>query len=576
MIRQPGQESLFTSWEANKLGISLLNLFVMEKIVFFILQFFRKMIESSGADLNQVRIIVKCKMLMDNRKVVNPNNVKKEPKYSLWLQYVMYLFFGGIVSVIVVEGKSPYTSMLIAYSFLMFMLVINMISDFSTVLFDTRDNTIIIPRPVSEPTYLLARIAHITSYILGFTIAFSIIPMLVILFKFNPLAAIIFFINALLSAIFSVFITHLLYLGLMKITSGERFKDIIAYFQIGITIFMMGGYQLLFRAIGRIKNFSIDTVNWWVYLIPSSWMAGSNEAFISFHLTMFSVVSIFLSIVVPWFGLWMVVKILAPGYSEKLAIMEQGESKKVSDHNESFSLSRGLAKIVTRTQIESAVFQALWKVAGRDRKFKQTTYPMFGSIFVFVFIMAFNSRNSEINFVTTNGFLVFLYFPLFFLFVVSTSLKYSDNFKSAWIYKTMPIEKPGEIVSATLKAIILKLFLPVYFVVNGSLIYFRGFGFIGHILIGFLLCLITLVSILSISKVDLPFTADSSTKNASGNMLLAFILLPLSFGIAGIHLLFIRFNFNVIAVVVALFFVCWFVFRLFRQIGWNKIESFEA
>ncbi len=548
----------------------------MDKIVFFILRFFRKMVETSGANFTQVKLIVKYKILMDNRKVLNPNSTKKEPKYSMWFQYLMYLIFGGMAAMIIGVSKSPYTAMFFGYAFLMFMLSINMIADFSTLLFDTRDNTIIIPRPVSEPTYLLARIVHITSYILGFTIAFSIIPMVVMLFHFNPLAAIFFFINSLLSAMFSVFITHLLYLGLMKIVSGERFKDIIAYFQIGITIFMMGGYQLLIRSLDKLENVSISTGKWWVYLLPPSWMAGSNEAFVSFHFSLFSVISILLSILVPIFGLWFVVKVLAPGYASKLVIMEQGELMKVTEHDNKFTLSGFLARIFTRTGTESAIFQTVWKVAGRDRKFKQTIYPLLGSIFVFMFLIGFSSHTSINDYVTSNNFLILLYFPFFFLFTINSTLKYSDNYKSAWIYKITPIKHPGEIISATIKAIILKLFLPVYCVVNGMMIYYRGIEFIGHIVTGFILCIITLIGVLSLFKVNLPFTADTSVKNARGNMLLAFILFPLSAGIAGIHYLFIKFHFNMFMVALVLSGVCWFAFRLFRQIGWNKVEPFEV
>jgi ABC-2 type transport system permease protein len=544
--------------------------------VFFVLRFFRKMIESSGADFDQVKLIVKYKVLMDNRKVFNPNNTKKEPTYTLWLQYLMYLLFGGMAAAVIGNGLFPYTSMFFGYAFLMFMLSMNMISDFSTVLFDTRDNTIIIPRPVSESTYLLARIVHIASYILGFTIAFSIIPMVVIIFHFNPIAAVVFFLNALLTAIFSVFLTHLLYMGLMKVVSGERFKDIIAYFQIAITIFMMGGYQLLIRSLEKISKVNLAIDKWWIHLMPPSWMAGSNEVFVSFHVTLFGMISIFLSILVPVLGLWLVVKVLAPGFTDKLVIMEQGEMIKISKYDRNINLSELLAKIFTRTKTESAVFQAIWKIAGRDRKFKQTIYPMLGSIFVFIFIIGYSSRSTGNDLSTSNEFLVLLYLPLFYLFVICLNLKYSDHYKSAWIYKVMPIEQPGEIVSATIKVIVLKLFLPVYFVINGMMIYFRGFGFIGHILTGFIVCLIALTTVLSFFKLDLPFSADSSIKNASGGMLLTFFLFPFSAALAGIHYLCIKFHFNMFVVAFVAMIFCWFVFRKFRKIGWGRIENFEV
>src|SRR6266568_2875143 len=130
---------------------------IMDKIIFFFLRFFRKSINASGADFDQVELIVSNKLKMDNRKSLNPNNTKKQPNYSLWIQYGMYLFYGILMSLIISQSNNPYTGFFITFTLLIFMLALNMIADFSTVLLDTRDNTIILPRPVSEKTYLLTR-----------------------------------------------------------------------------------------------------------------------------------------------------------------------------------------------------------------------------------------------------------------------------------------------------------------------------------------------------------------------------------------------------------------------------------
>jgi ABC-2 type transport system permease protein len=148
----------------------------MERIIFFLLRIFHPLVARSGADIEQVRLIVKYKMMMDNRKSLNPNNTKKDPDHTLWFQYFMYLLFGVIVAAIIGEGKSAYTALFFGYTFLIFMLSVNMIADFSTVLFDTRDNTIIIPRPVSEATYLLSRIVHISGYLLDLPLPLQSFP----------------------------------------------------------------------------------------------------------------------------------------------------------------------------------------------------------------------------------------------------------------------------------------------------------------------------------------------------------------------------------------------------------------
>ncbi|NJK98827.1 MAG: hypothetical protein HC905_31435 [Bacteroidales bacterium] len=211
---------------------------------------------------------------MDNRKVLNPTSSDKEPNYSLWIQFLVYFILGGFAAIILGQGNAVYPSFFLVYLFLMFMLTMNMVADFSTLLFDTRDNTIILPRPVTEATFLSARIIHISSYIFGFTLSFAIIPVIVVIVKYNLAAAFFLLLNVFLSAILSVFLTHLIYLGLMRFLSGERFKDILGYFQILITIFLFGGYQIIIRSLDTIEKFSIAQNHWWLHFYRlHGWLA---------------------------------------------------------------------------------------------------------------------------------------------------------------------------------------------------------------------------------------------------------------------------------------------------------------
>lgn len=528
----------------------------------------------SGANIDQIKLILRYKLLMDNRKQVI-NNSSKEPNYTLFLQYLFYVIYGGMGALFIGKGNYAFTGLFFAYALLMFMLCMNLISDFSTVILDSRDNTIILPRPVSEATYLTARILHISTFILGFAISFSIIPFIVVIFKYNLIAAVVFFINVLLSSVFSIFFTHLLYLGLMKLVSGERLKDIINYFQIMVTIFFMGGYQFLTRAVAVIGNTNLSVEHWWMILLPPSWMAGSNELVISFDLTRYSAISLFLSIIIPFIGLWLIIKVLSPGFSHKLSELDQGDLQKTKDDKREINISKFLARIFTRSKTESMFFQIIWKIAGRDRKFKQMIYPMLGFLIMFS-VMMFYTTGKYMSETDDKSFLIYLYFPAFYLFVIIVNIKYSDNYKAAWLYKSIPLVKPGEIISAMIKAISIKLFLPVYIISNGFLIYYKGFAFIFQITTALFFNLLFLVCIYTLSKVHLPFSSDNQNKKTDSNMLLSILFLPIGAAMAGIHYIFIYFNVNFILSSAVLLLVCWFAFKKMRNWSWGKIETFEV
>lgn len=545
----------------------------MQKVIIFFLKLLP--LFQSEVDVNQVLHIFRIKFLMDNRKPV-ANNRSKEPNYTLWLQYLLYVFFGGIASIIIGVGDASFSAFLLAYTFFIFMLSLHMIADFSTVMLDTRDNTIILPRPVSEKTYLMARVMHISVYVLGFAVSFAIIPCITILIKFNFVAVVIFVVNTFLSAVFAIFVTHLLYLGLMKIVSGEKFKDIINYFQILVTIVLMGGYQFLIQSINTLKHLKFETPDWRMYLLPPTWMAASNNAFVTFNFNQFSVTNIALSVLIPVLGLMLVIKVLAPGFSNKLQILDQGELKDVKKETSGFRISAYLAKIFTRTSNENAMFGLIWKIAGRDRKFKQMIYPMLGSVVVFFGIMLYTQFKYMLSGENDKFYLVLLYFPLFYLFIVYSNIKFSDNYKSAWIYKIIPLDRPGEVVSATLKAISIKLFVPVYLGCNAILIYIYGVPIIIEIIAALLMNYICLCCLLLLFKFDLPFTVDNANKTNNANMLVAMVLLPVSAAISGIHYLFLYFHINFLLVIPFLGIICWFLFRKIRLTGWKKIEVFEV
>ena len=551
----------------------------MDKIAIFLLGFFKKIINNSGADFEQVKLIVALKLQMDNRKTINPNNNNKQPNYTLLIQYGMYFFFGILMSAMIGGSNNSYTGLFVAYTFIIFMLIMNMIADFSTVLLDTRDNTIIIPRPVSEQTYLLSRIVHIAFYILGFALAFAIVPIIVIFFKYNALGALFFFFNVLLGAIFSLFFTNLFYLSLMKFTTGERFKDIIAYFQIFITIFFFGGYQVIIRLIDKTNLFSIDTSHWWIYLIPSAWMAGSNESFIYLDFTFYRIVSLILSWVVPLVGLWLVIKVLAPGYANKLVILEQGDIKvpKTNEKELKWTVAGVFASLLTRSSTEFSFFQLIWRIAGRDRKFKQSVYPVFGMIAVFVFIIIFNRKEPLSDLANSYSFLTTLYVPIFYLYLILKSLQFSDNYQSSWIYKVAPISTPGEILSASVKTISVKLFLPVYIIINGIFIYYRGFGFLVDIYIGFLLSVMAVVAMLSYTKLHLPFTTGYADRTAGASKLLQAIIPMFIAGImAFFHFILCFYHIPLVYPAIIVTIACWYVFKYFRHINWNKINYFSV
>jgi uncharacterized membrane protein len=114
----------------------------------------------------------------------------------------------------------------------MMMIGMTLITDFSSVLLDTSDNTIILPRPVDSRTLFFSRIIHISIYLGQLAVGLTLIPLLVIIYKYSMFFSIAFFISIMLAIIFSLIITLAAYLVIMRFTSEENLKNMINYLQI--------------------------------------------------------------------------------------------------------------------------------------------------------------------------------------------------------------------------------------------------------------------------------------------------------------------------------------------------------
>lgn len=543
----------------------------MYALAFLLIGLFRKFIEKSGADYRQVRTIVKYKIIMDNRKSLSPTDQKKERNYAFILQLLFYFIFGVMFGVVIGTNPSLPTSLFVTFSFLMMLSAINMIADFSTLLLDTRDNTIIIPRPVAERTFLLARIFHISSYILSITLAFSIVPVIAIIVKFTVLAAFVFLIEVMMCTLFSIFITHIFYLSLMKYTSGERFKDIIAYFQTIMTILFMGGYQLLPKYLKHIEIKTID--DWTMLLAPPTWMAQTTSAFVGFHFNVFSISSILLGLIIPLAGIWLVIRVLAPGYLKKLVVLEQGDRKHVSTKivSSKNGIQGKLAYLFTRTSIENAAFQTIWRLTSREREYKQTIFAMIGSVVIIVFVIIFKDSSNVETLKYSNKYLYLIYAPFFFLFGIVTNLRISNNFKSAWVYTVAPIEKPGEIISGAYKAVIIKVFVPLFMLCNAITIYIWGASYIGQIFEGLLFNILSIVTLILLFKSNLPFSVERKEARNWSNILSGFIMFLVAYGMGALHNLMVHFKVNEIIMILIAMLGCGIAFKVLRNRSWKMM-----
>jgi hypothetical protein len=380
--------------------------------------------------------------------------------------------------------------------------------------------------------------------------------------------------DVILITLFSVFLTNMIYLLLMKFTTGEKLKDIITYSQIVMTIIFMGAYQFMPRlAENQALISSFNAVKWWMFLVPPFWMSASITPIVNGGFSIQSSGFLLLSVAMPLIGLWLVSSVLARNFNQSLSTLDQGDTKsdKKKGKAETSSLVNYLSRMCSYTFEERISFVTIWRIANRDRKFKQAVYPALGYVFIMIFIVFVNFHISLSEIDKTKYFLILIYAPTFILNILIYTIRYSENYKASWIYQTIPVQHPGQIISGAFKAIFAQLFLPVFIVVNIATIYFWGLPVIIDIVYGFSSIVLMAYLMLFTQPPAFPFSEERSAEQSGRNVMKSFLMIFMLGALVGLHYLFIWLKVNLLFVLPIILLVLFWISRKYRLTPWYKM-----
>ena len=553
----------------------------MDTFLLKILLAFIKKVSGPGIDFERLKAIAETKVLMDHRRtpVAWRKKQQKESKNPMLGTLIMYAFVSLYMGFLVYSMPSLLLSMIILHAYLMFMMSMTLITDFSTVILDTTDNQIILPKPVTSRTLFLARLVHILVYLLQFSISLIAIPLILIFVKYGFLTGICSILTLLLTVGLSVFVTYLLYALIMRFSNEQKMKDIIGYFQILMTIIIVIGFQLLPRLIDFDHlNFKFS-LHWYSYLLPPVWMAMSLDAVHSLHFDMVHASMIAVSILMPIATIWLMIKYLAPSFSRKLGALDSNEEvtkKKNSLKTEKKDVSDTLARLLCSTSLEKAGFEKTWKITARDKNFKIQFYPSVAYILVFAFIFIFKSgKNFEViwsHLSDTKMYLWFIYLPMLTMATGLAIIPYYENFQASWVYQSISINKPGEIISGSIKVIITKFFIPAYFILFAIAWYIWGNLILTQFLFGLFNNVLILIVIANISDHYLPFSKQMEIKKQSGRLVRMLFQTFLIGLLIALHYLALRISWLVPALIPISAAGVYFLFKRIQNLSWTQMS----
>ncbi|MDV3427171.1 MAG: hypothetical protein LIR50_08315, partial [Bacillota bacterium] len=190
--------------------------------------------------------------------------------------------------------------------------------------------------------------------------------------------------------------------------------------------------------------------------------------------------------------------------------------------------------------------------------------------FPFIFILQLLT-STDMTGISQGKSYLYIYLCGMMLPTVLIMLRYSEGYKGAWIYKALPINNAAPVFKGTIKAFIVKLFLPVF--LFQSIIFTAVFGIriVPDLLLVFLnMMIFNILSFLAIEK-HLPFSEafQSSQQGNGGITLILFMLLGV---LAGIHFVLTRVSYGVYIYLVLSFIVNLVLWKLSFNISPYKIN----
>lgn len=497
-----------------------------------------------GIDYAVFRKLMKLRLVLDSRRIpatltaANPNKPPKENDAGAsTFQYILFAFMGGISSIFLFMETSLFLRLNITFGMMLFMIGMTLISDFSSVLLDITDKSILLPRPVPSSAIAAAKYTHILYYMLKLTLCFAAIPLTVVLFKCGIPAFLLMVLMSAFMAMFLIFAASVMYFMVLLVFDGERLKDIITQVQVAMSVIIYVSYQFIgnaFDAVGATGF--VFAPQWWTPLLPTTWFAAPICLLMGDHSPSMLQYSA-LGFVLPAVSVIIYFKGITPYFEknlQKLTSRAGGSSRK-------FRLLRHLSRLVSPHPQENAFFRFTTAMVSNERTLKLRIYPSIGMAFampavIIVRELHFSKTLAEnIAFIQGNPLYLWGYLPICMLTPIFISVQQSDNHKGAWIYRTAPVTLTAA-YKGGYKGFFIKAAFPGFTAMMAMLLVMYGHGILIDVAVMTVVLLIVTVTNYHMAVSHPPFSMPPSNpagSDASKGIMAVMVALTVS-GTAGI------------------------------------------
>ena len=494
-----------------------------------------------GADPYQYRLLLKTDKLVHTRRESSKGFLSDSPALLVALYAISSVFIS--LSAFALDRFS-FTLLTLFVS--MTLMAFTVISRLEVVINPT-DYRMLAHLPISSRTYFLVKFTRVLLYVGVFAGVLNVPPAIFGIWSKNApiLFPAIYLPISFMATFFVIGLISAFYGYLIKLYRWEKFRDFVAYSQLLFAILVPLSYYLLPLLISMLRIVGMDSdpiaTSKWIYLLPYSWFAGLVHLTLGeiqahfLYLSILAVVSTVLLVVIP-------LGRISLKYSEHLSFLLESSNivRKVSR-----ARHKRLATFLKNTETRAG-FELVSIYLKRDRNTKTRLFAKLG-VSLAVIVPMIPTIPELMGHPFSIGLAIGVPIYSFCVCAYGVScllsiLRFSEDWKAAWIFTTVPVESYDGFFKGAKLAIIAYLIAPYFIILTGIYVFlwspFSAVVYILPSLIGSLCYL----SFCWTSMVTLPFSREPQEKKGIDDLVLFVLGLVVFSGVLGIQYIAYQFH----------------------------------
>jgi len=446
---------------------------------------------------------------------------------------IFYGFLGGTLSGSLLNQTSPIIYTFIAFSYLMLMAASAVLLELGQEMVMPEEFETLGYFPIPSHTYFAAKLAHILFYTGLISASLSIFPagLGLLLPGSDWRFPVTFILGGLSAGVFSAALMGLLMAFLIRFMETERLKNMVAIFQVSLTLGLVFLFQLIPRATDSSTNLFNTSLSSWMNFLPPAWFTNLVLK-LSGHEIALSWMQILLVITITGIilltGLYRMGRLYSYWISSNLEVPNTHKQK---SSRRTMIRVPVIQRLFHRNSELNAGYMLTVQMLKRDRAAKMTIFPILGISLAFLVRAVLEPQFID-PFVYISGFDTDISSNLFFYFLfagiplILTLLTYSRDWQAAWIYSTAPIRQPYRLIQGMRFAVLQFLLIP-FFILMAVILSFK-IPFIHAIQHALFLSIsgLTVYSLLGIGMRYLPFSRERQQINRLKRLMMLMLAIP--------------------------------------------------